>query len=152
MIKVLCKHWIDCGVPGHGDCAIGVRQRPKIGFCNKSCHRYYEEGRLPRERTKVKSKIGSFIKAHEELLLQGPVREEVADYRLTVCTGRTENNGQVTASCIHYKGEKKIRGDGHCGACSCPDWKISEMRKKVYYPMECPVNRFSAMPGKRKKI
>lgn len=152
MCQPKCKYWIDCGKKGHGDCAIHVRTRPSHKFCNTTCRRYHEEGLSPRERSKKEVSLGKqFIKAHNELLAQGRVIRIIAEHRLTVCTGRDTNNKKVDAPCKHYRNERKTRGDGYCGSCGCKDWKISQMKRKVYYPMACPIGRFAAMPGRRVK-
>lgn len=146
MIK--CKHWSP-GQPGFGFCAIGIKHNPQTFFCLYRCNEYQELG-LPVGQHTVDQKVTDFVAAHTQLLIEGRVEKEVADYRLTVCTGKNKDNKRVTETCEHYSGDKKKRGDGTCAACGCETWKISEMRMKVYYPMECPVNRFAAMPGRRK--
>lgn len=148
MIK--CQYWQDCGVKGFGDCLIGYKQRPAEVFCFSTCIKYHEIGLPPRQRTVEEGKVSQFVRAHKDLVLQGRVKKEIADHRLTICTGLNKKQEIVNAQCMHYKLEGTKRGQGHCAACGCPEWKISEMRKKVYYPVGCPINRYSPMPGRRR--
>ena len=101
-----------------------------------------------------------FFTAHKELLLQGRVSDDVAQYRLTVCTGVNEAGEKVSAQCTMYTGDKDDkRGSGHCKGCGCPEWELAEMSRggfanklapgKAWYPMGCPKGRFSEMPGRR---
>jgi len=99
----------------------------------------------------------TFVKAHRELLKQGRVPDHVAHHRIAVCTGITVEGRKVSAACPAYKHEDKGWGTGHCKACGCPDWKISEMHRperivepgKAWFPMGCPIDKFSAAPGRR---
>ncbi len=101
-----------------------------------------------------------FAVAHKDLLLQGRVPSEVAQYRLTVCTGKNEDGEKVSTQCPAYTGDVDgRRGSGHCEGCGCPKWEIAEMDRngfmesiapgKAWYPMGCPKGRFSAEPGRR---
>lgn len=101
-----------------------------------------------RQRSVIKQ-AGTFIAAHAQLLIEGKVLEEVAEHRLTICTGVNKSEQVVDAPCIHYRDEKNKRGSGHCAACQCGDWRFSEMHRKVYYPMGCPIGRYKGMPGRR---
>ena len=150
---VKCKHWSQSGEPGLGNCAIKVRNLPTIEFCNTQCIHYQEEGLPEGQHTvdKDTSKINDFIVAQKRLLLEGRVPKEIADYRLSICTGLSIEGKPLSTACRHYSGDSKVRGDGLCRSCGCKTWKISEMRIKVYYPMGCPIERFSEMPGRRVK-
>lgn len=147
---IRCKHWSP-SIEGHGICAIGYRHLPKISFCQNECIRYQEKDLPVGQHTvdEEKSKVDDFIAAHKKLIKEGRVKKEVADFRLTLCTGTDKEGQMVTLPCIHYTGSTAKRGSGKCTACGCKTWKISEMRLKVYYPMGCPVGRFSEMPGRR---
>ena len=100
-----------------------------------------------------------FATAQAELLLQGRVPKEVAEYRLTVCTGITKDGKKVATVCPNYVNENGRRGSGHCKGCGCPEWSLSEMDRsgfmdklapgKAWYPMGCPKGRFSSQPGRR---
>ena len=154
-MNIRCRHWTkNEEYPGRGDCALGVRVLPEYSYCKDYCIKYQEPDLPIGQRTleKEPSKIDDFLKAQAELIAQGRVSEEIAEYRLTVCTGISVEGRQVTAPCNHYRQTGKKRGDGKCGACGCKTWKISDMKVKVYYPMGCPVNRFSPMPGRRKDV
>ncbi len=107
-----------------------------------------------------KTNVFEFAIAHKQLLSQGRVPNEVAHYRLTVCTGHTAEGIKVSMPCPAYTGDQDgRRGSGHCRGCGCPEWEIAEMNRdglmnklapgKAWYPMGCPKGRFSAEPGRR---
>lgn len=105
-------------------------------------------------------KAKEFLKATRLLLTQGPVKDHVADFRLTVCTGLTANGKRVSQACVYYDDpNKEYRGSGYCTGCECPEWKGSRMNNrnnwllpgKAWYPIKCPQDKFSAMPGRRVK-
>lgn len=99
----------------------------------------------------MSGRLNDFIEANKTLIIQGRVNKDIAEYRLSVCTGISIKNKPLSQPCQHYSGDSKVRGDGKCAACGCKTWKISEMRIKVFYPMGCPIERFSTMPGRRVK-
>ncbi|MEK0325976.1 MAG: hypothetical protein QQN63_09770 [Nitrosopumilus sp.] len=148
---VKCKHWSQSEVIGFGNCAIKFKHLPSYKFCQEQCIHYHEEGLPEGQHTidKETDKLNDFIAANKTLMFEGRVRKEIADYRLSVCTGLSIEGKPLSAPCRHYSGDSKVRGDGKCAACGCKTWKISEMRIKVYYPMGCPIERFSEMPGRR---
>ncbi len=91
----------------------------------------------------------SFATAYKELVLEGRVPDDVAHARLTVC-----------AECPAYQGEDNGPGTGHCGACICPRWPVSQMHVdgplnrigipgKAWFPMGCPLGKFPEHPGRR---
>ncbi len=93
--------------------------------------------------------IVSFASAYGRLVLEGRVPDDVAQHRLAICS-----------ACPHYQGEDKGPGTGHCRACGCLDWPISQMHVngplnrigipgKVWFPMGCPQGKFPAHPGRR---
>jgi hypothetical protein len=106
------------------------------------------------------SKMTEFLAAHRNLLREGRVPDEVAHFRLSICTGVLVSGEKVSEPCPNYKiTEDSAWGTGHCKACGCPDWPISEMHRpkkimepgKAWFPMGCPQLRFSGMPGRRAK-
>jgi hypothetical protein len=102
-----------------------------------------------------------FAAAHKRLITEGRVPDHVAHYRLTVCTGTTKDGKFVSAKCPRYKKEDKGWGTGHCKGCGCPDWPISQMHRngllsdaepgKAWFPIGCPLGKFSEHPGRRAK-
>lgn len=151
-MNVRCKYWSqNQEYPNRGDCSKGIKELPDYQFCVGQCIHYHEPDLPIGQRTveKEQSKIDDFLHAQKRLLLEGRVKEEVAQYRLTICTGLTVEGNRVSYPCDHYGGDIDDRGKGKCGACGCKTWKISEMKVKVYYPIACPINRFSSMPGRR---
>jgi len=154
-LNVRCRYWSqNSDYPDRGNCSKGIKELPDYRFCVGFCSHYHEPD-LPRgQRTieKEPAKINDFLAAQKTLLTQGRVIKEVAEHRLTICTGITVEGKQVDLQCMHYNSNSKVRGDGRCGACGCKTWKISQMKVKVYYPIGCPINRFSPMPGRRVKI
>ena len=115
--------------------------------------RYQREARNgqakpPPRRAPPVNLLYDFAAAHLRLVMEGRVRRPVADHRLTVCSGRTAGGERVSAACPKYDAAKD-----HCTACGCPDWPVSKMRRKVWYPAEiCPLRRFSIAPGRRAKV
>ncbi len=95
--------------------------------------------------------VAEFAVAHLQLLKQGRVLRPTADHRLTVCTGELASGDRVSEPCPQYRpGKGKKRGDGSCGACGCPTWPFSQMRRKVWYPVAiCALKRFSIARGRR---
>ena len=111
---------------------------------------------------KERSKTFLFAEAHAKLVLEGKVPDEVAEFRLTICTGVTKDGDVVSDKCPNYVRENSARGSGHCEGCGCPKWKVAEMHRpkdngkgekffpgKAHYPMGCPQGRFAAQPGRR---
>lgn len=94
------------------------------------------------------SKIWSFIYENDRLIREGRVPDDVAKTRLDIC-----------ASCEKYKGETKGPGTGHCRACGCGGWPISQMHTgskifpgRAWYPMGCPMGLFDYHPGRKVKV
>ena len=156
-MNVRCRYWSQSKeYHDRGNCSKGIKELPDYTFCVGHC-RFYHEPDLPQgqrtiEKEKDQTKINDFLAAQKDLFTQGRVSKEIAEHRLTTCTGITVEGKQVNIKCMHYSGDLKSRGDGTCGACGCKAWKISQMKVKVYYPIGCPINRFSPMPGRRVKI
>lgn len=98
------------------------------------------------------SDLKEFLSNNMRMLREGRVPKQIADYRLTVCTGVNKQGTQVTEECVHYTGSTKIKGDGKCKACNCGTPIISQMRMKVYYPMACPIGRFSERAGRKLNV
>ena len=115
------------------------------------------ETELKRQKS-LRSTAFEFATAHKRLALEGRVPTEVAQYRLTVCTGLNVDGQQVSDKCPNYVNENGRRGSGHCEGCGCPKWEISEMDTgktfppgKAWYPMGCPKGRFAEHDGRRKR-
>ncbi len=117
-------------------------------------------GDSPEEQKKtLAEKAKEFASAQMDILKNGRVSEEVANYRLTVCTGLDKNNKRVSTACTHYDDQGDYRGSGFCKGCQCPAWKGARMDNpgsitmpgKVWYPLECPQAKFASMPGRRAK-
>lgn len=112
------------------------------------------------------TQLSTFIAAYERLVAEGRVPDAVARVvRLTVCTGTDASGGRVADPCPSYHDERKGRGTGHCRACGCADWPVSQMHVqgnrlltklgwvpgRVWFPMGCPVGKFPAQDGRRKQ-
>ena len=102
-----------------------------------------------------------FAASHQRLMKEGKVPDEVAEYRLTVCTGVDKNGTRITDTCTNYVNENGLRGSGNCKGCGCPKWTVSAMHRprkgggqktlpgKVWYPMGCPQGKFAPRHGRR---
>ena len=172
MRAILCKHWRDCGLEGGGRCAIDAFGEGSVSFgvCLDRCDAY--DG-PPTDRGILngggsRSKALEFAAAHAQLTIEGRVHPHVANHRITVCTGVNERGTKVDAPCPHYQDERGGRGTGHCRACGCRDWPISQMHVegkglvglgakigacpgKAWFPIGCPIGRFGPQDGRRKQ-
>lgn len=157
IITVPCKHWQECGVQAGGCCLINEYERPLAAICLRVCKKYdgpdnkkaiaelEKQIRNPAKPSNGQL-VSSFVKAHAALTLEGKVIDAVAGYRLTVCSGLVDGV-RVTAACPKYEAKSD-----HCKACGCPDWKVAEMKRKVWYPYPiCPLKRFSTARGRRRQ-
>jgi hypothetical protein len=118
-------------------------------------------GKKEEKKKGVAKKAREFAAAHKRLITEGRVPDHVAHYRLTVCTGVTKGGEKVSHRCPRYKLEDKGWGTGHCKGCGCPDWPISQMHRngllsdaepgKAWFPIGCPLGKFSDHPGRRSK-
>lgn len=161
MIK--CKHWINCGVYGGGCCDIEVFGPQTVGYsiCLNHCPKYDGPDRTEAIKQLQAAKasppkptngqlISSFAAATTALYTQGRIPRLDADDRLIICTGKDSDGRFVTDKCPSYKPANGPRGSGHCGSCGCPQWPISQMRHKVWYPYPiCPKGLFPTVEGRR---
>jgi hypothetical protein len=133
---------------------------PKEAMTEAEVARWHEAKETGEQQKAEKTKLArDFAAAHKRLALEGRVPDHVAQYRLTVCTGVTQDGTTVSEACPRYVKEEKGRGSGHCRGCGCPDWPISQMHRegflsslepgKAWFPIGCPIGRFSPHPGRR---
>lgn len=109
------------------------------------------------EAAQERSRAFEFGRNHARLLREGRVPEHIAYHRLAVCTGITVEGVKVSEPCAAYRDENGGWGSGHCRACGCPNWPISQMHRegktatpgKVWFPMGCPRGHYSEHPGRR---
>lgn len=99
------------------------------------------------------SRITSFATAQAAVVTEGRVAREVAEHRLTICTGLAPDGVRVSPACRAYMADDAApRGAGTCGSCGCPKWPLAVMRRKVYYPtIACPRGAWGPMRGRRAK-
>lgn len=154
-----CKHWRDCGVSHGGCCDIGAYARPSYGTCVLLCKKW--EGPPKPDRVPgpgpTPHRIVDFVTAHKQLITQGRVPDAVAHERLSICTGITVEGKKIAEPCPRYEDEKGGWGTGHCKACGCLDWPISQMHRpgktlepgKAWFPFGCPARKFPPAPGRR---